>query len=138
VAFGGRNEIPEKVRAWIEDAKEKGFKLCIFSNTLKVRRLWRISLDLGIPYVRGKFKPRRGGLKKALNYLGVEPKESVMIGDRLLTDILGGNRVGMWTILVKPLEGGVGIMTKLFYYLERFLLRLAIREHIEAYFRQNI
>jgi HAD superfamily phosphatase (TIGR01668 family) len=138
VAFGGRNEIPEKVRAWIEDAKEKGFKLCIFSNTLKVRRLWRISLDLGIPYVRGKFKPRRGGLKKALNYLGVEPRESVMIGDRLLTDILGGNRVGMWTILVKPLEGGVGNMTKLFYYLERFLLRLAIREHIEAYFRQNI
>ena len=137
LVLGGKSEVPQSVRAWIEEAKKKGFKLGIFSNTLKLKRLWRISLDLGIPYMRGKFKPRREGLKKALNFLGVKPEESVMIGDRLLTDVWGGNRVGMWTILLKPLQGGKGFMTRLFYYLERFLLRLAVREHIETYFRQN-
>jgi len=138
IVLGGENEVPQRVRAWIEKAKRKGFKLCIFSNTLKIKRLWRISRDVEMPYVKGKFKPRRGGLRKALNFLGVKQKESAMIGDRLLTDIWGGNRVGMWTILVKPLEGGMGVMTRLLYYLERFLLRLAIGEHIEVYFRQNI
>jgi HAD superfamily phosphatase (TIGR01668 family) len=137
IVLGGKSEVPQRIRAWIEEAKRKGFKLCVFSNTLKIKRLWRISFDLGIPYMKGTYKPRRGGLRKALNFLGVKPKESAMIGDRVLTDIWGGNRVGMWTILVKPLKGGRGVMTKLFYYLERFLLRLAIREHIEAYFRQN-
>ncbi|MGC8843558.1 MAG: YqeG family HAD IIIA-type phosphatase [bacterium] len=124
IVLGGRNEVPESIKSWIEEAKEKGFKLCIFSNTFKIRRLGRVCKAIGVPYVRGTFKPRRGGLRKALEFLGVNPQESVMIGDRVLTDVFGGNRVGMWTILVKPLRGGRGIMTKLFYHFERFLLRI--------------
>lgn len=135
---GKKSEVPPEVRAWTEKAKEKGFKLCIFSNTLRIRRLWKLSREIGIPFVRGSFKPRLGGLKNALYFMGVKPKESVMIGDRLLTDIWGGNRIGMWTILVDPLKGGEGLATKIFRYIERFLLRLlARREHIRVFLRQN-
>ncbi len=135
---GTKSEVPPDVKAWIEEAKEKGFKLCIFSNTLRIRRLGKISRETGIDYVRGSFKPRKGGLRKALDFMGVEPEESVMIGDRLLTDIWGGNRMGMWTILVEPLRGGEGTATKIFRHLERFLLRLlAGRELKRGFLRQN-
>lgn len=135
---GKESEAPPDIKSWIDKAKKKGFKLCIFSNTLRIRRLLKISKDLGIPYVRGSFKPRIGGLKNSLNFMGVEPKESVMIGDRVLTDIWGGNRIGMWTILVEPLKGKEGLGTKIFRYLERFLLRLlAHREHKRGFLRQN-
>lgn len=135
---GKKSDVPPCVKAWIESAKQKGFKLCIFSNTLKLKRLLKISRDTGIPFVRGSFKPRRGGLMKALNFMGIEPRESVIIGDRLLTDIWGGNRIGMWTILVEPLRGGEGLATKIFRLLERLLLRLMVRgEHKSLLNRQN-
>lgn len=131
---GKKSQVPPEVQAWIDKAKEKGFRLCIFSNTLKMRRLWKLSREMGIPYVRGRFKPRRGGLMKALNFMGLEPRESVIIGDRLFTDIWGGNRTGMWTILVDPLRGGEGLATKIFRYFERFLLRLLAGGNIQRSF----
>jgi putative hydrolase of the HAD superfamily len=37
----------------------------------------------------------------ALKALEVKPEESVMVGNRISADILGGNRIGMKTILYK-------------------------------------
>lgn len=136
---GGKNEVPPDVKAWLKRATEKGFKLCIFSNTVWIKRLARISGETGIPYIVGSLKPRRGGIRKALDFIGVKPQESVMIGDRVLTDVWGGNRMGMWTILLEPLKGGKGLATNIFWHLEHFLLHLVgLREPINDSFRQNI
>lgn len=45
-------------------------------------------------------KPEPVIFQQALARMGCQPEETVMIGDRLETDILGGQRVGMQTILV--------------------------------------
>jgi len=37
-----------------------------------------------------------------LNILDVKPEESVMVGNTISTDIFGGNRVGMQTVLIQP------------------------------------
>ncbi len=39
---------------------------------------------------------------KALTQMGMKKEEAVVIGDQLLTDVLGGNRGGFHTILVVP------------------------------------
>lgn len=50
------------------------------------------------PVIVGKPSPLM--FEMALERLGVAPEEALMIGDRLETDILGGNRAGMHTALV--------------------------------------
>ena len=50
------------------------------------------------PVVIGKPEPLL--LEMALHHLGVPPEDSVMIGDRLDTDIVAGYRAGMMTVLV--------------------------------------
>ncbi len=50
------------------------------------------------PVIAGKPEPIL--YRQALARMGVTPRETLMIGDRLETDILGGTRVGMRTALV--------------------------------------
>ncbi|HEY80761.1 MAG TPA: HAD family hydrolase [Anaerolineae bacterium] len=50
------------------------------------------------PIVIGK--PQPGIFRQALTILGARPEETVMLGDRLETDILGGHRAGLKTICV--------------------------------------
>ncbi|MBC7327105.1 YqeG family HAD IIIA-type phosphatase [bacterium] len=133
---GKSDQVSPEILSWIKKLKEEGFQLCIFSNTFRIKRLWQICRKLGIPYFRGGYKPATRGLKKAMESMGLEPWQCLMVGDRVLTDVLGGNRVGMWTILVKPTEGRQGLATRIFYKFERFLLRF-VREPIRRHFRQN-
>jgi putative hydrolase of the HAD superfamily len=53
------------------------------------------SVDVGFD------KPDERIFLTALKALNVKPEESVMIGNRTSADILGGNRIGMKTILYK-------------------------------------
>jgi len=49
----------------------------------------------------GVSKPDPGIFEVALEGLGVEPGEAVMVGNTVSTDIFGGNRMGMRTVLVQ-------------------------------------
>jgi FMN phosphatase YigB (HAD superfamily) len=46
-------------------------------------------------------KPNERIFTLALQQLHVKPEEAVMIGNTISTDIFGGNRVGLTTILVQ-------------------------------------
>ena len=49
----------------------------------------------------GYRKPDEHIFQITLEKLGVEPQEAIMMGNRISTDILGGNRMGMKTVLFK-------------------------------------
>lgn len=115
-------DIPSEVKEWLRAVHESGLKVCIVSNTHYSRRLQRLAEDLGVPYVRRIMKPRRGGFREALRLLGCQPAEAVVVGDQIFTDILGGNRMGLRTILVKPLSKREFLGTKLSRAVERILL----------------
>ena len=57
-----------------------------------------------------------------MQQLGVEPHETVVVGDQLFTDILGGNRAGAYTILVVPIDRREFIGTRLVRMIERRVL----------------
>jgi predicted HAD superfamily phosphohydrolase YqeG len=44
-----------------------------------------------------------------------------MIGDRILTDIIGGNKTGIFTIKVQPLQGDP-VYIKIIRFYERLLM----------------
>ncbi len=115
-------DVPGTVRRWVEAMKEAGLRLCLVSNTRHRRRLEILAKELGIAYVPKAFKPRRYGLRQALEQLEATPQQAVMVGDQIFTDVWGGNRMGMRTILVLPMARREFIGTKVSRLVERILL----------------
>jgi len=122
LVFWRKPDMNPSVRAWLERAKEQGFDLALVSNN-QTGRVARVADELGIPAVPNAAKPRRRGFRRVLSLLGGEPQHTAVIGDQLFTDILGGNRLGAYTILVVPLAGREFIWTRFIRCLERCVLR---------------
>jgi HAD superfamily phosphatase (TIGR01668 family) len=96
----------------IADAFDKlamEFRVTVFTNTTSEERHREVQrMMAGIPIVNHQHrKPGESGFLEAARILSLHPKEMVMVGDRFTTDIFGGNRAGMKTILVtEPLGNG--------------------------------
>lgn len=99
-----KNELPPEVARWIGRLREKSIKVCVISNN-GPGRVGRVSGMEDIPSVCRAIKPRKHPFRKAMNMLGVIPEETAVVGDQVFTDILGGNRLGLYTILVVPMPG---------------------------------
>lgn len=90
--------IEEEVKKWKRD-----FQIVLFSNSSK-KKVKKIAEQLRVPFVFRALKPLRRRFLKVLKEWKVEPCETAIIGDQLFTDIKGGNKVGITTILVSPLS----------------------------------
>lgn len=93
---------PELVK-WLKDVETAGFRVVIVSNNRRAR-VQAFSEPLGLKYIYSANKPRNRAFRQALQLLGLQPGEVAVIGDQMLTDVLGGNRMGLHTILVKPIS----------------------------------
>lgn len=89
----------------LEGLRARGFRLCVLSNG-RLKGRGGVVEDLsrrGIPLIYPAGKPLPFGFRRARKRLGLSPTEIAVIGDQLLTDVLGGNLMGFHTILVEPL-----------------------------------
>lgn len=89
---------------WAEDLKQRGIKLFIVSNTNKKEKVSRVADALQLDYIYYAQKPLKKGLKKAQEKLHLKTAEIATVGDQIFTDVIGGNRMGMYSILVEPLD----------------------------------
>ena len=87
---------------WANELKENGIKLYILSNTNKKEKVAKVAKQLGIEYEYFAKKPQKSGFKKVEKILQEEPKNIGVVGDQIFTDVIGGNRCEMFTILVDP------------------------------------
>ncbi len=112
-------------RQWIARARER-FSLCILSNTVRGRRLRAVGEELRLPTVArwayGR-KPLAEGFRAAMRQTGTTPATTAMIGDQLLADILGANRLGMLSVWVLPLGQHEFITTRIARALERAITK---------------
>lgn len=116
------NQISPEVKNWQEKAAELGFRICLVSNNHS-DRVRRVALELGLPWVCDAGKPRRKAFFQAMEKLGVKPAQTAVVGDQIFTDVLGGNRAGLYTILVVPLSSHEFIGTRVIRLAERLVLR---------------
>lgn len=107
--------------------KKKGFKLFIVSNNSKDRG-GQLARELDIPAIWYAVKPRRRAFRKALNEMQLLPGEVAVVGDQIFTDVLGGNRLGLYTIHVDPISEKEFIWTKLMRMLEKILLGSTLKK----------
>ena len=123
----GAHEVGPRLPTWIAAARAADLQLCIVSNNMG-SRVTSIANQLGLPVVTWALKPRRRAIRRALVVMGTTPDATALVGDQLLTDILGGNRLGLHTILVRPQSDREFVLTRLARSLERLLLRTRRRD----------
>ncbi|MEH6941173.1 YqeG family HAD IIIA-type phosphatase [Bacillus sp. JJ722] len=110
-----------KLIEWFNDMQAHGIRVTIVSNNNE-KRVRAFSDPLKIPFIFRARKPLARAFKKAIADMGIKKEESVVIGDQLLTDVLGGNRSGFHTILVVPVAQSDGFFTKFNRQVERRIL----------------
>ncbi len=113
---------PRHTADWFSKLHSEGFKTYIVSNNNQVR-VKGFAQSLGEPYFYKALKPKKKYLIKACEGLNVRPGEAALVGDQLFTDILGGNRMGMFTILVEAISDKEDWFVHLKRRLEKYLLK---------------
>lgn len=95
--------LSQSIIDWAKKLKEQGIKLYILSNTNQKEKVEKVAKTLEIPYRNLAKKPLKAGFLKVQKELKEKPENIGVVGDQIFTDILGGNRCNMFTILVEPI-----------------------------------
>ncbi|MEM6869149.1 MAG: YqeG family HAD IIIA-type phosphatase [Cyanobacteria bacterium P01_C01_bin.121] len=103
----GRKQLDPDVLAWATEIQQV-VPLSLVSNNVGYERIRKIAdgmmyNDKPVPFVASAGKPSRRKLRAAAEQMGLPFEQVAMVGDRIFTDILAGNRVGLFTILVQPM-----------------------------------
>lgn len=98
----------EKLHQWVRQLQEAGIRVMILSNNRSPRRVETFCRPLGITYVGHAGKPAVRGFRQAMAQAGVTERETAMLGDKLLTDVLGARRSGVLALMVEPAGGPKG------------------------------
>ncbi len=113
IAHGMPELSPERLD-WMEKACRR-FTVCLVSNSVTGRRMRRLADAMELPCINvwhWDRKPFRGGVRKGMAMIGAEPEKTAMIGDQVMTDIIAGNRCGLYTIWVEKIAEHEFIVTK--------------------------
>jgi len=116
------NVVPDELKLWAAGLKKRGFRVCLVSNNWH-ERVHHVASELGFDLVDKAVKPLPFAFLAALKRAGARTAEAAVVGDQLFTDILGGNMLGMRTVLVAPLSATDLPHTLLLRRLESLVLR---------------
>lgn len=111
----------ENAIGWIGELKKRGFKVCILSNAAQ-KRVIRFNKDIAVKAIHRAYKPAGKAFLKASREMGLEPENIAVVGDQIFTDIYGGNKANMFTVLVKPIDKKEILYVRLKRYPERFII----------------
>lgn len=96
-------KIIDGLENWGKTMKENEIKCIILSNSNKETKVKMVADLLGIEYIKFAMKPLKRGFKMAQKRLEIPNENIAAIGDQIFTDVIGANRMKMFSILVKPL-----------------------------------
>ena len=114
----------EGIEEWIKNLKDNNIKICILSNTKKKEKAEKIAKMLNLPYIYLATKPLKRGFKKAKKLLNLSNNNKIaVVGDQIMTDVLGANRAGMYSILVEPIKSKDIFVTRINRIMERKILK---------------
>ncbi len=120
--YGEEGAPPTQVLQWLESLRGEGIPVYLVTNAGPLRtNRWAAKLD--IPAVGMAAKPLPFAYHRAIRGMGLMPGRVAVVGDQLFTDILGGNWVGAYTVLVSPISDSELLYTRIVRRLERTFLR---------------
>ncbi len=117
----------ERSIALFQKLKNLGFKTMLLSNN-KEPRVKRFNEKIGSGYIFKAGKPKKKNYEAAMEQMKTTRKNTLFIGDQLFTDVWGAKRVGIYSILVKPIHPKEEIQIVLKRYLEKIVLYFYYRQ----------
>ena len=111
----------ERTIALMDRLKKIGFRICLLSNN-KEERVKMFNEKIQVDYIYKAGKPGRVGYERAMETMGSTRETTIFVGDQLFTDVWGAKRVGIYSILVKPIHPKEEIQIVLKRYLEKIVL----------------
>ncbi len=122
----GNNVIDEKTLKFLNSLKSD-FIIYIVSNSLNSSKLNLVCGKLALPYIGHAWKPFKSGYKR-LRFKDIKNEQIAMIGDQLITDVWGANKMGYFSILIDPITNNEHIWTKVNRVFELIIQK---KNHIE-------
>ena len=129
----GEYEVKQTIKEVLAMARKLGQlkDICVLSNLVypnqaRKERLINVASQINAHHVAAYWphlKPRPEAFLEALKHMGAKPDNTIVIGDQLLTDIYGGNLLGMYTILVPTLSNSDHPITKPKRMIEKQILK---------------
>lgn len=107
---------------WIAYMQANGIKLIVLSNSKRFR-IEPFAARIGLPFISLGCKPLPTGYLRGVKALGEKRKNVAIVGDQIFTDILGGNIVGVKSILLTPIKPEDGWSFKVRRKLEKKLYK---------------
>ncbi len=101
---------------------KKDFNICLISNN-NLKRVFPVLTELEVNGISSANKPNKNGFDRALKIIKGNIKETAIIGDQMLTDIYGGKKYGLYTILVEPFKRKYDLKTGINRILQNLLLK---------------
>lgn len=112
----------KKIKDLFEELKDMKFKVIIISNEIK-SRVEPFKDNLGVDSAYLSMKPLKRKYKKIQRLYNYKDTQIACIGDQLVTDIFGANRMGFTSILVNPISTNEFVTTKLSRMFENFIIK---------------
>ena len=116
------NEPTKKLKDLFEDIKRMGLKPIIMSNSGQ-KRVAPFKDGLFVDAACNSRKPLKRKYKKIMNMYDVKPSEIAAVGDQLLTDVFGANRLGITSILINQISTQDFVWTKFNRFIEGLILK---------------
>lgn len=116
-----RADATPELMQWIEQMRDEGIVITVVSNNNE-RRVRQFSDPVPLPFIYKARKPMVKSFRRAMRDMQMQTDEIVIVGDQILTDVLGGNRLGAHTILVVPIARNDSWYTKVNRKMEQYIL----------------
>ena len=115
---------------WVHHIQSVGFTVYLVSNNMSKERIQIVAEQLNIPGVYLACKPFSFGIRALIRKYEVLPFQAIIVGDQLLKDVFLGNFLGMYSILVNPLDIKKSIFKMIQRDFELFILKYFSKHRI--------
>ena len=112
---------------FLEKLEKAGFKIIIFSNNTE-ERIKRFLAGRKIDYNYFSLKPLPFSYKKVIKKFNLDKNKIIAFGDQILTDCLGANNLGIYSIYVKQLVEKDMAKTVLNRKIEKLIFKYILHE----------
>lgn len=121
-------KILDGLQEWYKNIKENNIKCIILSNSNKTHKIQMVADFLDIQYIKFATKPLKRGFKKAQKIIDVPNENIAVVGDQIFTDVIGANRMKMFSILVKPIAEKDLLMTRIKRPIENMVIKRYLKK----------
>lgn len=115
------DKVSDETMIWLNTLRDNNIIPILLTNGLESRAVG-VAKIMNIDYISLAKKPSPKGYLRAISLSKKRKENCLFVGDQLLTDIRGANRVGLRSVLVNPIARQELFWTRLMRKVEKYML----------------